>query len=78
MERVGTGTNVPVAILLIKRGSKGPDVISGTPVCQTDAVNVVVVYGDSGVILVGKEGIGAGELVPYDPATYARIGDTLS
>ena len=66
---MGAGTDVAVAGVLVQRGGKRPDMLSGGPASYAHSVHIVLVDGDVGVILVGKEGVRGRELVAGDPAT---------
>ena len=70
------GTDVAVAVIFVERCGKRPNVFPGVSVGETDAVHVVVVDGDGGVKLVGKECIRRGVLVSDDATANARVRDT--
>ena len=76
MQGVSAGTDVAVAAVFVERCSKGPNVLSGISVGETDAVYIVVINGDGSVKLVGKECIWRGVLVSDDATTNARVRDT--
>ena len=77
MVSIGAWADVPVAVHFVQGSSKGPNVLSRRPTGQTDPVHIIVIDGDCLIILVGKEGVGRGELVANDSPTYLAVGHSL-
>ena len=73
---VGTGAYVTVAGGFIQSGGKRPHVFSRCPTSDTHTIDIVLVYCDVWVKLMGKERVGRVELVTDD--TTANPGVSYS